>query len=110
MTFITALLKKHFDVELLFTDTDSLVYEINQKMFMKNFLKHKHLFDFSNYPKDSKLFDKTNKKVVAKMKGESEGKIIDEFAGLKSKMYSMKNINGKESNTAKGMNIATEFS
>ena len=43
------------------------------------------------------------------MKGEPEGKIIDEFVGLKSKMYSMKNIDGKESNTAKGVNIATEF-
>ena len=36
-------------------------------------------------------------------------KIIDEFVGLKSKMYSMKDIDGKESNTAKGLNIATEF-
>ena len=43
------------------------------------------------------------------MKDESEGKIIDEFVRLKSKMYSMKNVNGKESNTAKGVNIATEF-
>ena len=43
------------------------------------------------------------------MKVESEGKIIDELIGLKSKMYSMNNINGKESNTGKGKNIATEF-
>ena len=43
------------------------------------------------------------------MKDESEGKIIDQFVGLKSKMYSVKNINGKESNMAKGVNIATEF-
>ena len=43
------------------------------------------------------------------MKDESEGKIIDEFVGLKSKMYSIKHIDGKESNTAKGTNIATEF-
>ena len=49
------------------------------------------------------------KKVISKMKDESEGKIIDEFVRLKSKMYSMKNVNGKESNTAKGVNIATEF-
>ena len=39
----------------------------------------------------------------------SEGKINNEFVGLKSKTYSMKNIDGKESNTAKGVNIATEF-
>ena len=72
------------------------------------FFKHKHLFDFSNYPKDSKFFDETNKNFIGKMKDTSEGKIIDEFVGLKSKMYSMKNIGGKESNTTKGVNIATE--
>ena len=67
------------------------------------------MFDFSNYPKDSKFCDDTNKKVIVKMKDDSEGKIIGEFVGLKSKMYSMKNIGGRESNTAKGVNIATEF-
>ena len=35
--------------------------------------------------------------------------MIDEFVGLKSKMCSIKNIDGKESNTAKGVNMATEF-
>ena len=43
------------------------------------------------------------------MKDESEGRIIGEFVELKSKMYSRKNIDGKESNMAKGVNIATEF-
>ena len=82
-------IKKHFDAELLFTDTDSLTYEIKSEDVYEEFFKHKHLFDFSNYPKDSKFFDETNKKVIGKMKDESEGKIIGEFVGLKSKMYSM---------------------
>ena len=43
------------------------------------------------------------------MKDVPEGKINDELVGLKSKMYSMKNIDGKESSTEKGVNIATEF-
>ena len=43
------------------------------------------------------------------MKDISQRKIINEFVGLKSKIYSMKTIDGKESNTAKGVNIATEF-
>ena len=43
------------------------------------------------------------------MKDESEGTTVGEFVGLKSKMYSMRNVDGKESKTAKGVNIATEF-
>ena len=67
------------------------------------------MFDFSNYSKDSKFLDKSNKKVIGKMKDEYGGVIIDEFAGLKSKMYSIKKIDGKELSTVKGVNIATEF-
>ena len=36
--FHYSFINKNFDAELLFTDTDSLTYEKNQKMFMKNFL------------------------------------------------------------------------
>ena len=43
------------------------------------------------------------------MKDQFGGVIIIEFVGLKSKMYSIKKIDGKECNTAKGVNIATEF-
>ena len=43
------------------------------------------------------------------MKDEFGGVIVTEFVGLKSKMYSMKKIDGKEYNTAKGVSIATEF-
>ena len=43
------------------------------------------------------------------MKDEFVGVIGIEFVGLKSKMYSMKNIDGKECNAAKGVSITTEF-
>ena len=102
-------IKKRFDAELLFTDTDSIAYEIKSEDVYEEFFKHKHLFDLSNYPKDSKFFDTVNKKVIGKMKDVSKGKINDEFVGLKLKMYSMKNIDGKEFNTGKGVNIATEL-
>ena len=102
-------IKKHFGAELLFTDTDSLTYKMKSEDVYEKIFKHKHLFDFSNYPEDSKFFDPTNKKVISKMKDESEEKIIHDFVRLKSKIYSVKNIDGKESNTAKGVNIATEF-
>ena len=67
------------------------------------------MFDYSNLPKNSKFFDETHKTFIGKIKDESQGKINDEFVGLKSKMYSIKNMNGKESNTVKGVSIATEF-
>ena len=102
-------IKKHFDTKLLFTDTDSLTYEIKSDDVYEESFKHKHLFDFSNLSKNSKFFDETNKTVIGKMKDESEGKINDEFVGLKSKMHSMKNIDGKETNRAKEVSVATEF-
>ena len=46
MTFITTLLKKIFDGKLLFTDTDSLAYEIESENVNEEFLKWKDLFDF----------------------------------------------------------------
>ena len=66
---------------------------------------HKNLFVLSNYPKDSKFFDPTDNKVIGKMKDVSEGKINNEFIGLKSRMYSMKNIDRGESNTTKGLSL-----
>ena len=102
-------IKKNFDAELLFTDTDSLTYEIKSEEVYEEFFKWKDLFDFSNYSKDSKFYDDANKNVIGKMRDEYGGVIIDEFIGLKSKMYSIKKIDGRESNTAKGVNIATKF-
>ena len=43
------------------------------------------------------------------MKDEYGGAIIDQFIGLKSKMYSIKKINGSESSATKGVSIVTEF-
>ena len=63
MTFTTTLLKKEFDVELLFADTDSLTYEIKPENADKEFYKWKHLFYFSNYSKDSKFFDESIKNI-----------------------------------------------
>ena len=102
-------IKKHFDAELLFTDTDSLTYEIKSENVYEEFFKWKDLFDFSNYPKDSKFFDETNKKVIGKMKDEFDGKIVAEIFGLKSEVFSIKKIDGKECKTAKRVSVATEF-
>ena len=93
-------IKKNFDAELLFTDTDSLTYEIKSENVYEEFLKWKDLFDFSNYSEDSKFFDETNRKGIGNMKDEYGGVIIDQFIGLKSKIYSIKKLDGSESSTS----------
>ena len=73
--------------KLLFTDTDSLTYEIETEDVYKDLWKRKELFDNSDYPKGSPYKFQENKKVIGKFKDESCSKIISEFVGLRSKMY-----------------------
>ena len=95
---------KTFNAKLLFTDTDSLVYEIKDGNVYDQCFKYKHLFDFSEYPKDSVCYDSLNKKVLGKMKDElNESKIV-ESVGLKCKMYSLISEDDKEVNKVKGVN------
>ena len=78
-------------------------------MFMKNFLSTRTCLISVTMQKSQSFLIQPIKKVISKIKDVSERKIIDEFVGLNSKMHSMKNIDVKESNIAKGVNIATEF-
>ena len=98
-------LKTFDNVRLLFTDTDSLVYGIKGVNVYDQCFKDNHLFDFSEYSKDSVYYDDSNKKVLGKMKDELGVVKTDEFVGLKSKMYSLIGFDGKEVNKAKGVNL-----
>ena len=49
-------IKNNFDAELLFTDTESLTYEIKSEDIYEEIFKHKQLLDFSNYSKKFKVF------------------------------------------------------
>ena len=76
--------------KLLFTDTDSLAYEIETQDFYKGISDDiVGKFDTSNFPKDhpSGIQVGLNNKVVGMFKDEAGGKIIEEFVGLRSKLY-----------------------
>ena len=88
---------------LLFTDTDSLTYEIEAEDVYKDFWNDKDKFDNSDYPESSPYFNKMNKKVIGKFKDEAAGIPIIEFIGLRSKMYSYIKDNQKVEKTAKGI-------
>ena len=62
---------------------------------MRNFLNRKIYFTLIIIQKIQSFFDET--------------KFAVEFVGLKSKIHSMKKINGKECNTAKGVSMGTDF-
>ena len=89
--------------KLLFTDTESLTYEIEADDVYRDFWNDREMFDNSDYPKSSKYHDTTNKKVIGKFKDEACGIPIDEFIGLKSKMYSYIMENEKVNKAAKGI-------
>ena len=95
MIFIIIILRKKYGekAKLLFTDTDSLMYEIETEDFFKDiFPDVEKWYDTSNYPKDhpSKIQTDLNKKVIGMFKDECGGKQITEFVGLRSKLYAYK--------------------
>ena len=98
-------IKKKYDnrAKLLFTNTDSLTYEIEAEDVYKDFWNDKEMFDNSDYPENSPYYCNANKKVIGKFKDEACGVLIVEFIGLKSKMYSYVKYNEKGGKTAKGI-------
>lgn len=83
--------KKQYNnnVELLYSDTDSLYMNIKTKDIDADLKKHfSNIIDFSNYPEDHTLFNETHKNKLGYLKSEAIVP-IHEFVGLKSKMYAM---------------------
>ena len=92
-------------IKLLFTDTDSLMYQIQTEDVYKDMQEDQDLFDTSEYPPEHFFFSEANKKKIGKFKDENAGEPALEFVGLRAKMYSMLTgkIIGKEKKTAKGV-------
>ena len=85
------------------------VFRMKSEDVYEEILNHKHLFDVSNFWKDFEFYDNQNEMVANKMKVVNKEIPINKFVGLKSKFHSMLSDGGKECNTAKGVNIRTEF-
>jgi hypothetical protein len=75
--------------QLLYTDTDSFVLQINTESLHADMSADSHLFDFSNFPVDHPLYSVCNARVVGKMKSETGHLEPLQFVGLRSKMYSL---------------------
>ena len=90
------------DSKLLFTDTDSLCYQIKTNDIFEDMKQDMKQYDTSDYPKEHMLYDTSNKKVIGKFKDEANSKIITEFIGLRAKMYAFKE-GAKETKKGKGI-------
>ena len=75
-------------VELIYTDTESFIIQVETDNIYKDMLENEILYDFSNYPINHPNYDITNKKVLSKFKDELDSLMITEFIGLEPKMYS----------------------
>ena len=83
--------------KLLFTDTNSLAYEIKTKDIYKDINPDiEKRFDTSDYQTNHSSGIKTglNSKVLGMFRDEAGGKQIVEFVGLRAKLYSYKMLNG----------------
>ena len=93
---------KYGDISrLLFTGSDSLIYEIKTEVVSENFSKDKKMFDPSNYSAKSKYYDYLNKLVVGKIKNETGDVAIEGFLGFK--MYLVLVDDSNEQKKAKGL-------
>ena len=79
-------------IQLIYTDTDSFVIEVETEDIYKDMFENKDLYDFFEYPTDHRNYNIENKKVLGKLKDELNGKIITEFVADKPKMYSYEYI------------------
>ena len=94
------------NAKLLFTDTDSFLYEIQTEDFYKDISGDvRDRFDTSDYPENhpSGIPTGINKKVLGMFKDEAAGKNIKEFVGLRAKLYSYIMEEGKENKRCKGV-------
>ena len=83
------------------THTNSFIYETSEN-FCEIMYQHKEIFVLSNQRKDSKYYCNDNKRVLGKMKDEYGGRIIYEITALKSKMYTIRDVNEEGKSTKKG--------
>lgn len=112
--FHYTVMKRYFGerLQLLYTDTDSLLYEIQSTDVYRELeqiqnTSDKPIFDFSNYDQNHFLHSNEYKRVPGLFKDECAGKPVAEFVGLRSKMYALRTTDTQTSvKHAKGVKMS----
>ncbi|XP_029673848.1 uncharacterized protein LOC115241990 [Formica exsecta] len=76
--------------EIMYIDTDSLIYRIECEDVYEDMKRDIDRFDTSDYAVDNAYgMPLANKKIPGAMKDENSGAIMTEFVGLRAKMYAL---------------------
>ncbi|XP_022168643.1 uncharacterized protein LOC111032574 [Myzus persicae] len=100
-------MKSHYGdkIQLMYTDTDSLVYFIHTDNFYEDLKNNNNLLermDTSNLPEDHPCYNAERHKIPGLFSDETDGLIMTEFCALRAKSYSYI-LNGEEKIKAKGI-------
>ncbi|XP_025075800.1 uncharacterized protein LOC105433823, partial [Pogonomyrmex barbatus] len=96
--------------KIMYTDTDSLVYDIECDDVYEAMKRDIARFDTIDYPTDNAYeMPLVNKKVSDLMKDENNSAIMTKFVGLRAKMYAVRVDGRKDIKKAKGVknNVVT---
>ncbi|KYN24367.1 hypothetical protein ALC57_04029 [Trachymyrmex cornetzi] len=98
----------HDKCKIMYTDTDSLIYHIENIIQCENIYetikRDIARFDTSDYPVDNAYgMSLANKKVPGLVKDENNGMIMTEFVGLRAKMYAVRVDDKKDTKKAKSI-------
>ncbi|XP_063835691.1 uncharacterized protein LOC135084888 isoform X1 [Ostrinia nubilalis] len=81
-------------LKLLYTDTDSFIYQIYTKDYYSEIRPYlAERFDTSNYPEDNALYSQENKMKLGFFKDELKGDVVKEFVALRPKVYMIQSKN-----------------
>lgn len=104
--FFYGFLKK-FNVKTLYSDTDSIIFEVADTNFYQVIRNNPHHFDTSNYPLENIHNIVPSQSVVGRFKDEMKGETIKRFLGAGPKTYCIQLENNSVTKKAKGVARAT---
>lgn len=96
------------NIKLLYTDTDSLIYQIFVSDLDASLIGCKDDFDFSFHPPEHPLHNSNNRSKRGKWKDEMKGELISEAVFLRPKCYCIKMASSIETSASAGVSKANQ--
>ena len=80
----------HQNCSVAMSDTDSFILSFGSTDMMQSLSSLSDVMDFSNYPTEHPLYSTHNRGVLGRWKDECADNVLEEYAGVRSKVYSLR--------------------